>query len=157
MDQVTVRLAKPDDLNDLADLWYENRVLQQQADSRFTLTSGAKARWIEEASHWLANPRCAIWVALREGNHQGYLVLWLQDMPPGVIPTCAGYVSDMAVDLHTPSGGAGQILLSAAREWLTQQGIENVMVAVPHHQPVQQAFWRGQGAKTWVDLMWLKL
>jgi hypothetical protein len=157
MDQVTARLATPDDLTDLADLWYENRVLQQQSDSRLTLTSEAKVKWIEEASHWLTNPRCAIWVALRAENRQGYLVLWLQDMPPGIVPACMGCVTDMAVDLHSPSGGAGQILLSAARDWLTQQGIENMMIAVPHRQPVQQAFWRGQGARTWMDLMWLKL
>ena len=157
MDQVTARLATPDDLTDLADLWYENRVLQQQSDSRLTLTSEAKVKWIEEASRWLTNPRCAIWVALRAENRQGYLVLWLQDMPPGVVPSCVGYVSDMAVDLHSPSGGAGHILLNAARDWLMQQGIENIMVAVPQRQPVQQAFWRGQGAKTWMDLMWLKL
>src|SRR5258705_11722957 len=115
MDQITPRLATTDDLIDLADLWYENRVLQQQSDSRVTLTTGAKVKLIEEASGWLTNPRCAIWVALRAGNRQGYLVLWVQDMPPGVLPKCAGYVADMAVDLHTPSGGAGQILLSAAR------------------------------------------
>jgi hypothetical protein len=157
MDQITTRLATPDDLNDLAELWYENRVLQQQSDSRLTLVSGAKAKWIDEAARWLTNPRCAIWVALRQQNYQGYLVSWLQDMPPGVVPACVGYVSDMAVDLHSPSGGAGHILLSAARDWLMQQGTENIIVAVPHRQPVQQAFWRGQGAKTWMDLMWLKL
>lgn len=157
MDQITTRLATPDDLNDLAELWYENRVLQQQSDSRLPLISGAKAKWIDEAVRWLTNPRCAIWVALRQQNYQGYLVLWLQDMPPGVVPACVGYVSDMAVDLHSPSGGAGRILFSAARDWLIQQGIENIIVAVPQRQPVQQAFWRGQGAKTWMDLMWLKL
>jgi hypothetical protein len=157
MDQITARLATPDDLNDLAELWYENRVLQQQSDSRLTLISGAKAKWMDEASSWLTNPRCAIWVALRGGNRQGYLVLWLQNTPPGVLPACVGYVSDMAVDLHSPSGGIGQILLNAARDWLMQQGIENVVVAVPQRQPVQQAFWRGQGAKNWMDLMWLKL
>ncbi len=74
-----------------------------------------------------------------------------------MLPHRAGYISDMAVDLHTPSGGVGQILLNAARDWLIQQGIENLLVAIPHRQPVQQAFWRGQGAKTWMDLMWLKL
>ncbi len=157
MDQITTRLATPDDLIDLADLWYENRVLQQQSDPRLTLTVGAKTKWVDEASNWLANPRCAIWVALRGYQCYGYLVLWLQDMPPGVTPHRTGYIADMAVDLHTPSGGAGQILLNAAQNWLIQQGIENLTVAVPHRQPVQQAFWRGQGARTWMDLMWLKL
>ena len=157
MDQITTRLATPDDLIALADLWYENRVLQQQSDSRLTLTANARAEWIDEASHWLTDSRCAIWVALRGGIQQGYVVVWLQDMPPGVMPVCTGFVSDIAVDLHTPSGGAGQILLNAAREWLKQHNVENIMVAVPHRQPVPQAFWRGQGARTWMDLMWLKL
>ena len=136
MDQLTTRLATPDDLVDLADLWYENQVFQQQSDPRLKLALGAKAKWISEASRWLSNSRCAIWVSLRQEQRQGYLVVWLQDMPPGVIPNCIGYISDMAVDLHSPSGGAGQILLSVAREWLRQQGIDNITVAVPHRQPV---------------------
>lgn len=157
MDQLATRLATTDDLWDLADLWYENRLLQQQSDSRLTLTADAKADWIEEASRWLTNPRCAMWVVIRDGNHQGYLVCWLHDMPPGMSPPCAGFVADMAVDLHTPSVGVGQILFNAARAWLVQQSVENMIVAAPHRQPVQQAFWRGQGARTWMDLMWLKL
>ena len=157
MDQITTRLAIPDDLVDLADLWYENQVLQQQSDPRLKLSVGAKAKWIDDAARWITNPRCAVWVALRQNHCQGYLVLWLQDMPPGVVPIRTGYISDMAVDLHTSSGGAGQILLRVARDWLMQQGIENITVAVPHRQAVQQAFWRSQGARTWMDLMWLKL
>jgi len=104
MDQITTRRATTDDLNDLADLWYEIRVLQQQSDSRLTLTFDAQIKWIEEASRWLTNPRCAIWIVLRDGNRQGYLVLWLQEMPPGTLPARMGYVSDMAVDLHSPAG-----------------------------------------------------
>ncbi len=91
MDQITTRQATPDDLTDLAELWYENRVLQQQSDARLTLVADAKAKWIEEASRWLTNPRCAIWVALRARNQcQGYLVVWIQDMPPGYASTPCG-------------------------------------------------------------------
>jgi hypothetical protein len=157
MDQITTRLATADDLVDLADLWYENQVLQQQSDPRLKLMIEAKTKWIDEASRWLTNPRCTVWVALHQDHHQGYLVLWIQDMPPGVVPTYTGYIADMAVDLHTSSGGAVQVLLNAARNWLIPQGIENITVAVPHRQAVQQAFWRGQGARSWMDLMWLKL
>jgi hypothetical protein len=157
MDQITIRLATSDDLITIADLCYETRVLQQQADSRLTVTSDSKAIWIREAGNWLNDPRCTIWVSVRMFQVTGYLIAWLHDMPPGMLPSCVGLVADMAVDLHSSSGGAGQYLLTAAHDWFSKHRVENMIVSVPHRQPVQQAFWRAQGAKTWVDLMWLKL
>jgi len=157
MDQIIVRLAAPNDLIELADMWYENKAIQQQSDGRVTLVADAKSKWIAEAQLWLKNTRCSIWVASRGGNFVGYLIAWLQDMPPGVQPNCVGCVTDMAVDPHNPTGGASQSLLNAAHDWFLGQGVKNMIAAVPHRQPVQQAFWRGQGARTWMDLMWLKL
>ncbi len=157
MDQITVRLATANDLIGLSEMWYENKAIQQQSDARVTINVGAKAKWIADATLWLSNARCSIWMASRNDNLAGYLIAWLQDMPPGVQPDCVGCITDMAVDPHTPSGGASQLLLNAARDWFLEQGIKNLIATVPHRQPVQQAFWRGQGARTWMDLMWLKL
>ena len=157
MDQITVRLATLNDLIDLADMWYENKAIQQQSDARVILLADAKTKWIAESTLWLSNARCSIWIAFRGAKLAGYLVAWLQDMPPGVQPDRVGCITDIAVDPHNPSGGAGQFLLNAASEWFLGQGIKNLIATVPHRQPIQQAFWRGQGAKTWMDLMWLKL
>lgn len=157
MQSINVRLATPTDLSTLADIWYENKVLNQQSDAGLVLVSGAKDCWAEEANQWLANPRCHMWVATRDRITVGFIVVWLQEMPPGLSPSLVGCVTEMALDLHTPSGGAGQALLSATRDWLTTQGVCNIIAHVPHRQPVQQAFWHGQGARDWVDLMWLKL
>lgn len=157
MQSINVHLATLNDLSTLADIWYENKVLNQQSDAGLVLVQGAKDCWMEEAHQWLANPRCRIWVASRDAVLLGYLVTWLQEMPSGFSPQTVGCVTEIALDLHTPSGGAGQALLNAARDWLTNQGINSIIAHVPHRQPVQQAFWRGQGARDWVDLMWLKL
>jgi GNAT superfamily N-acetyltransferase len=157
MDPITIRLATPNDLADLADMWYENKIIQQQSDTRIRVLSDACSKWIAEAQFWLSNQRCAIWLASQSDKLLGYTVVWLQDMPPGVQPNCVGCVTDMAVDPHTPSGGVGQHLLDAAGAWVREHGVENMITVVPHRQPVQQAFWRGQGAQAWMDVMWLKL
>ncbi len=156
MQSINVRLATSNDLSTLADIWYENKVLNQQSDAGLVLVADAKDCWAEEAHQWLSNARCRIWVASRDAA-LGFMVIWLQEMPPGFSPQTVGCVTEMALDLHTPSSGAGQALLNAAREWLADQGINSMIAHVPHRQPVQQAFWRGQGARDWVDLMWLKL
>lgn len=157
MDQLTVRLATSEDLVSIADLWYETRVFQQQSDSRLAVNSDSRTSWKIDAGAWLRDPRCKIWVSVRAEQITGYVIAWLHAMPAGMSPTVVGCIADMAVDLHAPSGGAGQKLLIAAQGWFTQQNINQLIVAVPHRQPVQQAFWRGQGAKAWMDLMWLKL
>lgn len=157
MDPITVRLATPNDLADLAGMWYENKIIQQQSDARIKVLVDARSKWIVEAHLWLTNERCAIWLASRSDKLLGYTIVWLLAMPPGLQPNCVGCITDMAVDPHTPSGGVGQHLLDAACAWAREQGVENMITVVPHRLPVQQAFWRGQGAKAWMDLMWLKL
>ena len=157
MQFMNVQLATSDDLPTLADIWYENKVLNQQSDAGLKLLPDAKNCWAQDAHGWLLNPRCRIWVAVRESVVAGYIIAWLQEMPSGFEPSTVGCITEMALDLHRASGGAGRDLLNAARQWFAAQNIENVIAHVPYRQPVQQAFWRGQGARDWVDLMWLKL
>lgn len=157
MQSINVRLAATNDLVALADIWYENKVLNQQADTGLSLLPDAKNRWLQAAGYALADARCRMWLVSRDATIQGYVTVWLHDMPPGFTPEQVGCITEMALDLHTASAGAGRALLQAARAWLSDHRITALIVQVPHRQPVQQAFWRGLGARDWMDVMWLTL
>lgn len=154
---VTIRRVEPGDLPAVAALWHERMLLQQQADRRLTLAADAQARWRAAAAGWLADPRCLMIAAEREGLLVGYAVGWLRDAPPGLLPERLGVVSEMHVGAHSYQAGLGRALLDELRAWFSQQGAAALTAQVPRRQPVEQAFWRAMGAAEWVEIMWVKL
>ena len=63
----------------------------------------------------------------------------------------------MAVGAHSYQSGLGKKLLAPLRLWFAGQGITSIVAYVPRRQPVEQAFWRAQGATDLTDVMWMKL
>lgn len=157
MQAVTVRPADPADIPEMARLWYEKTVLQQQFDRRFALLPDGQARWMAEVADWLANSYCAIYVAERDDSLVGYIIAWMQSGPPGLSPEHIGVITDLTMDVHGQQGGAGRLLLQPVREWLGAHGISYVIAHVPRRQAVEQAFWRALGATEWLDALWMKL
>jgi GNAT superfamily N-acetyltransferase len=157
MQAVTIRSAKPADIPEMARLWYEKMVLQQQFDRRFVVLPDGRMRWMAQVEQWLLDSECAIFVAERVGGLIGYIIVWIQTGPPGLAPEYIGVVTDLTIEAHGQQGGAGRLLLQPVREWLGTLGVSNVIAHVPRRQAVEQAFWRALGATEWLDALWLKL
>jgi GNAT superfamily N-acetyltransferase len=153
---IIVRAAASSDLPELSRLWHEKMVLQQQADSRLVLMQKARTKWTESAAQWLTDKRCCFQLAEDEGLLLGYIVGWLQDSPPGLLPERIGAVTDLMVDAHSQRSGVGRLLLTALRDWFTGKGIQQLIAYVPARFAVEQAFWRSQGAAEWMTILWLK-
>jgi GNAT superfamily N-acetyltransferase len=153
---ITVRAAASSDLPELSRLWYDKMVLQQQSDSRLVLMPGARSKWAQSAAEWLTNKRCCFQVAQDEDLFLGYIIGWLQDSPPGLMPAQIGAVTDLMVDAHSQRGGVAGLLLKTLREWFMSQGIQQLIAYVPARFAVEQAFWRSQGAAEWTTILWLK-
>lgn len=157
MQTLIVRAATTTDIPALTHLWYEKTVLHLQTRRHFTLAPDGRAQWSAAALRWLADPRAALWVAQDAGESAlaGYLLVCLQDSPPGLLPAQVGAVLDFAIDAHTYRGGVGRELARAARDWLREHHVERMMIDVPRGAAVEQAFWRALGAKEWIDRLWM--
>ncbi len=155
MHDITIRRAEQTDIPELSRLWLEKTTLQQQFDRRFLLAVEGRAAWERRLREWLADPACAVLVGAAGETLSGYIIGWVQDAPPGLVPARIGAVTDLALDAHRYQGGAGRALVKALRAWLSEQGIEHLVVYAPFRGAVEQAFWRSMGATEWVDVMWL--
>ncbi len=156
MHNITIRRAEQSDIPELSRLWLEKMTLYRQFDRRFALANEGRAAWESRLLEWLVDPSCAVLVHPLDDSLLGYIVGWVQDAPPGIVPTRFGAVTDMALDSHRYQGGAGRALVNALRDWMFERGIKQLIVYVPYRSTVEQAFWRSMGATEWMDVMWLK-
>jgi GNAT superfamily N-acetyltransferase len=156
MSAIIIRPCVSTDLSELVRLWHEQAVLQQQFDRRLQLHSDARARWLEAASGWLADAHCKLLVAVREADILGCIVGRLESASPGLMPETVGLIVEIVIDAHAHQGGLGSHLFDALRRWFDEQGVKQIIVRVPRRHPVQQAFWRAQGATEWMDILWIK-
>jgi len=156
MPNVIIRPANAADIPNMAMLWHEKSILQQQSDRRLKLLPNARECWSSAAGEWLTNDCCRMNVALREDETVGYIIGWIQAGPPGFSPERIGAVTDMAVGVHSYQSGLGRLLLESLRNWYCEQGVEQLIAHVPRRQPVEQAFWRAMGGTELTDVMWIK-
>jgi GNAT superfamily N-acetyltransferase len=156
MQTLLVRAATAHDLPRLASLWYENTVLQQQADRRLKMAPDGEARWTLAATAWLADPQARIVVADRGDGVIGYAVGRVEAGPSGLLPEQRGVILELAIDAHGYHAGVGRELIGALRQWFKGQGAEEFIVHVTRRHAVEQAFWRALGAKEWIDCLSMK-
>jgi ribosomal protein S18 acetylase RimI-like enzyme len=151
-----VRPASHSDLPTLSAIWHENRLLQQQFDSRLRLATDAPARWQSAAAAWIQSETVQMLAFEKEGRLLGYIVGQIEPAPPGLLPEWVGVVLELNVDAHARENRVGRDLLIALREWFAGRGIRQVAARIIGHSAVEQAFWRSQGSTDWMAWLWLK-
>lgn len=152
-----IRLAQESDLTAASRLWYERIALLQQTDFFFSPLPDAAQAWKHHAAAWLADRRCAFFVAEKDAILIGFMVVAVSDGRPGLHPRQLGRVMEMGLDLHHPHPGLGGSLLDRAKAWLKEQGIPVMVTDLPARYPVEAAFWRSQGAKLRFNGYWMEL
>ena len=155
--QLAIRFAVEEDLRGAALIWNERASLLQQSDDLQPLNPGRILDWQRQARSWLKNDKCGFFVGEVNKSVSGYMVIMISEGPAGLEPAVVGKVIDMAVDLHEPRPGLSGALLDEARKWLKARDIGYLIVDVPARYPVEEAFWRAQGARLRFNQNWLAL
>ncbi len=131
-----VRPALPTDLTVLESLYTERQTIVTQADPRLRPLPGALI--------WLERSGGMVWVGGQPLG--GYVSVWVNTWPGGVLPANTAVIDQMALDAHAYHPGLGRALIEAAWEWSKQQGASQLLALIPRYDPVGQAFWRSLGA-----------
>ena len=61
----------------------------------------------------------------------------------------------MGLDLHQAHKRLGGSLLDSAKSWLDERDIRILTVDLPARYPVEEAFWRSNGAKLRFNEFWM--
>ena len=154
---MNIRLAEESDLGKAAGLWAERAALLQQSGPLHGAVSVDSEKWKSEAKSWLIDDSFAFHVAVEGSALGGYAVATVCYGLPGLVPSQVGRVVDMAVDLHRAQRGLATGLLDATRSWLALRQVSVLTIDVPAAYPVEEAFWRAQGARPRFNQHWLTL
>ena len=154
---MNIRLAEESDLEKAAELWAERAALLQQSGPFHLTVPDGSAKWKSAAKSWLTDDSFVFHVAVEGSALAGYAVATVCYGLPGLVPSQVGRVVDMAVDLHRAQRGLAASLLDATRSWLAARQISVLTIDVPVAYPVEEAFWRAQGARPRFNQHWLTL
>ena len=152
-----IRFAVERDLKQAAQIWNERASLLQQSDDIQPLNPDRILDWQRQAGSWLTNDKCGFFVGEVDMSISGYIVIMIAEGPAGLGPAIVGKVVDMAVELHESRPGLSGALLDEARKWLKARDVGYLTVDVPARYPVEEAFWRAQGARLRFNQNWLTL
>lgn len=150
-----VRPAIQSDIPQAVFLWYERIALLQQTDSYFTPLPSATQVWGETANYWISANDFGFFVAESDGKVVGYMVVTMVDGPVGLRPKKLGKLVDMGLDLHQSHIGLGGQLLDHVKAWMAERNLRVLTVDLPLRYPVEEAFWRSQGAKARFNEYWM--
>lgn len=154
---LTIRCALEEDLQQAAFIWSARASLLQQTDDLLPLNPERILDWQQQARTWLKSDKYGFFVGEMNERISGYMAIQTSVGPPGLGPAVVGKVVDMAVDLHESRPGLAGALLDEARDWLKARDIPFLIVDVPARYPVEEAFWRAQGAHRQFNQHWLAL
>jgi len=132
-----VRPALSTDLAVLELLYTERQTIVTQADPRLRPLPGT--------SQWLGRANGLVWVGGQPVG--GYISVWVNPWPGGILPAHAALIDHMALDAHAYHPGLGRALNEAAVAWAKGRGATVLWALVPRYDPVGQAFWRSLGAQ----------
>lgn len=153
----SIRTAEPQDLVLLSEFWYDRMTLLMQSSPSLRLLPDARIRWETAASTWLNDEAVVFLVGLAEQEVVGGIAGKIESNAPGLAPENIMRIADLVIDLHTihKQQGIGRMLLNALRDQAREKGITRMVIQAAAGLAVEQAFWRGMGAKSYAELFWM--
>lgn len=145
------------DLDSITHLWSERIALLQQSDSYFTPLPNAMQVWQHQAHLWTMDDTIGFFVAEEESEIRGFVVVKIVDAPTGFRPERIGRIIEIGHSLHDNTVGLGRGLIEVATVWLKRQDTHILTIDVPARYPVEEAFWRGVGAKLRFNQFWMTI
>jgi GNAT superfamily N-acetyltransferase len=156
---LTIQPTTTPEIPRLAAFWYDVAVLRQQMNPQIQLLPDAQAQWEQAAYRWLHSADHFCLSASLEAQLVGAIFACREANAAGVAPRYVGRVLDLIVDIHLPQvqRGIGTRLLHALSATLREQALEYLLISIPPQAAIEQAFWRGVGAKRTADVFGMDL
>lgn len=157
MSNITVRRARPGDIEPLLDLWQEMMAYHARLDGRFVPAADGRQAFRPTVEAWMADEMWRVLVAVADGKVVGYTIGRIAENPPILEMQRYGWITDICVARQWRRAGVGRRLFAALRSWFRRRNLTVVQLHVAAANPVSQAFWRAMGFADYMNRLWVDL
>lgn len=149
MDQITVRPARLEDVDAIAQLWQALVEFHCSLDSNLPLpTSQGAIRYARRLMDHLDDPMAKVLVAVLDGEVIGYVLGVVVDLAPELFAQePSGFLADIYVDADHRRSGVGTALVKGLMDWFRQRNVRFFEWHAAAQNPDGIAFWRALGGR----------
>ena len=145
MSGFTCRLASPNDILEITDLWSEGMAVHATLDPRFPLVADAEERFKAYLEEVLKDRNALLLVAEAAPRVVGYCLARVSQHPAVFSKQAYGYINDLFVEAGHRRKGIGKGLFEATTSRLRERGIQAFEVSVVPTNGMASSFWRKLG------------
>ena len=147
-----IRLARPDDIVRIGELWLEMIEYHYRFDERmFRASADGAARYAENIQHRLSDERARTLVAEARGEIVGYALGMILDVTTELfMPMRSGFVADIYVVKAHRRQSYGRQLVERLALWFQSQGIQSFEWHIMAKNRDARKFWEAIGGQTTV-------
>lgn len=142
---VTVRRAREKDTDAAVALWTGLQAEQEVLDPRHCPSATAAERWRNDFAVWIASDADRVFVAELDGDLVGLVTAHTYWPSPMIEQVMEVYITELVVDPEQRSGGIGERLVDAVRDWAYELGVRRLRAGVLSRNERGRAFWKRQG------------
>lgn len=147
MSGVTVRRARPGDLEDAVALWRQLQAEHEALDARHRPSDSAAERWSNDFRVWTKSDAHRVFVADAGGKLVGLVTAHPYWPSPMYEQELEVYVTELVVAPEARGEGIGARLVEAVRGWAREQGVTQIRAGVLSRNERGRAFWQREGAE----------
>lgn len=141
----------------IIEVWKELLDLHETLNSGYGRKDGSEYTFAEFLSRSLSSPDSKLLIAIEGDEVIGYTLLQILKYPPIFKKERYGYISDMCVKDGHRRKAVGNKLLENAYAWFRSKGVDRVELRVASNNMVGYPFWKKQGFKDYVHVLYLDI
>ena len=149
MDQLVIRLVKPEDIDAVARLWEALVAYHRQLDASLppAAPQGAR-RYARRLIDRMDDPMSRVLIAEVKGEVIGYVLGVVVDLAPEMFSQeASGFLADIYVDAAYRRMGVGKALVEALVAWFHEKGLRYYEWHVAARNEDSLAFWRSMSGR----------
>jgi ribosomal protein S18 acetylase RimI-like enzyme len=149
VDHVTIRPARSNDVDAIAQLWEALVEYHRELDGDLpSVTHQGSIRYARRLIDQLDNPTMRVLVAVHDSQIVGYVLGVVVDLAPEIFTQePSGFLADIYVAASQRRKGVGRALVEALVEWFRSNGLRYFEWHAAVQNPEGIAFWRALGGR----------
>lgn len=154
---IRIRKARKKDIPAILELWKEFMDFHRKGDSFYTRSKRAHGIYEKYVTKTIRSRNGQVLVALDGSDVVAYSLSNIKQSHPVLEHSRCGFIADVAVTSTHRRRGIGKKLLREIKRWFASRNVTRIELRVSVHNPVATSFWRKQGFKPYVHVLYREM